>query len=48
MRVLTGVACGILWVSFLAFLASKGVQITDDQVLLTTAIVVAGGLAGGD
>ena len=48
MRVLTGVACGILWVSFLVFLASKGVQITDDQVLLTTAIVVAGGLAGGD
>lgn len=48
MRVLTGVVCGILWVSFLAFLASKGVQISDDQILLTTSIVVAGGIAGGD
>lgn len=48
MRVLTGVVCGILWISFLAFLASKGIQITNDQVLLTTAIVVAGGIAGGD
>lgn len=48
MRVLTGVVCGILWISFLVFLASKGVEIADDQVLLTTAIVVAGGLAGGD
>lgn len=48
MRVLTGVVCGILWVSFLVFWESKGVEITDDQVLLTTAIVVAGGMAGGD
>lgn len=48
MRVLTGIACGILWVSFLAFLASKGVQISNDQVLLTTSIVLAGGMAGGD
>ena len=48
MRVLTGVACGILWITFLVFLASKGAKIADDQVLLTTAIVVAGGMAGGD
>lgn len=48
MRVLTGVACGILWISFLVFLASKGVEIANDQVFLTTAIVVAGGMAGGD
>lgn len=48
MRVLTGVVCGILWITFLVFLASKGVQIANDQVLLTTSIVVAGGMAGGD
>lgn len=48
MRVLTGVVCGILWITFLVFLASKGYQTSDDQVLLTTAIVVAGGMAGGD
>lgn len=48
MRVLTGVVCGILWITFLAFLVTKGVQISNDQVLLTTSIVVAGGMAGGD
>lgn len=48
MRVLTSIVCGILWASFLLFLASKGVQISNNQVLLTLAIIVAGGMAGGD
>ena len=48
MRVLTGIACGILWLTFLVFLANKGIQIDDNTVLLTTAIIVAGGIAGGD
>lgn len=48
MRVLTGIACGILWFTFLAFLVAKGIQIDDNTVLLTTAIIIAGGMAGGD
>lgn len=48
MRVLTGICCGILWITFLVFLVSKGNQIDNNMTLLTTAIVVAGGLAGGD
>ena len=49
MRILTGIACGILWITFLAVMASKlGIQIDDNTVILTLAIVVAGGMAGGD
>lgn len=48
MRVLTGIVCGILWITFLAFLVSKGNQIDSNMTVLTTAIVVAGGMAGGD
>lgn len=48
MRILTGICCGILWTTFLMFLVSKGNQIDNNMTLLTTAIVVAGGLAGGD
>ena len=46
---LTGIASGIIWVTFLAIIANKiGVQIDDNTVILTLAIIVAGGLAGGD
>lgn len=46
---LTGIAFGIIWMTFLAVMASKmGIQIDDNTVILTLAIVVAGGMAGGD
>lgn len=46
---LTGIASGIIWMTFLAVMASKlGIQIDDNTVILTLAIIVAGGLAGGD
>lgn len=48
MRVLIGIVCGFLWFIFLVFLISKGIQIDDNTVLLTTAIIIAGGMAGGD
>ena len=48
MRVLTGIVCGFLWFTFLVFLANVGIQIDDNTVLLTTAIIIAGGMAGGD
>ena len=48
MRVLTGIACGFLWFTFLVSLANIGIQIDDNTVILTLAIVVAGGMAGGD
>ena len=46
---LTGIAFGIIWMTFLAVMANKmGIQIDDNTVILTLAIIVAGGLAGGD
>ena len=49
MGIITGIICGMFWVTFLAIIANKmGVQIDDNTVLLTLAIIVAGGLAGGD
>lgn len=48
MRVLTGIVCGILWVTFLVFLTNKGIQIDNNMILLTTAIIIAGGMAGSD
>lgn len=48
MRVLTGIVCGILWLTFLTFLVAKGIQVDDNITILTLAIIVAGGMAGGD
>lgn len=46
---LAGIFFGIIWMIFLAIMTSKvGVQIDDNTVILTLAIIVAGGLAGGD
>ena len=46
---LRGVVAGILWILFLCVLSrSTMYQPSDDLVILTLAIVVAGGLAGGD
>lgn len=46
MRVLTGIACGFLWLTFLALLKLN--QVDDNTILLTLAIIIAGGMAGGD
>ena len=46
---LTGIISGMIWMTFLAVISSKiGIQIDDNMVILTLAIIVAGGLAGGD
>lgn len=46
---LRGFAAGGLWILFLAMLARSGIyQPSDELLLLTLAIVVAGALAGGD
>lgn len=37
-----------IWCVACAFLMSKGAKISNDMQILTTAIVVAGALAGGD
>ena len=47
--VLRGVVAGGLWILFLCVLSrSTMYQPSDDLAILTLAIVVAGGLAGGD
>lgn len=47
MRFLYGVIAMGLWVWFLDVATSGGVVVTDYQTILTTAIVVAGAMAGG-
>ena len=49
MRMLYGMLAGILWVFLLAMATAQfGAEISNDIQWLTTAIVVAGALAGGD
>lgn len=46
---LRGFVAGGLWILFLVLLARSGIyQPSDELLLLTLAIVVAGALAGGD
>ena len=49
MRILIGIAAGILWMSFLAVIAKTyGCEISGEMPMLTTAIIIAGAMAGGD
>lgn len=49
MRILIGIAAGILWMSFLIIIAKiYGGEISGEMPMLTTAIIIAGAMAGGD
>ena len=49
MRILYGMLVGMLWVFLLAMATAQfGAEISNDIQWLTTAIVVAGAMAGGD
>ena len=49
MRTLYGMLAGVLWVFLMATATAKyGAKIPDNIQWLTTAIVVAGAMAGGD
>ena len=48
MSFLKAVIAAWIWVAVSAYLMAKGAEISNDMQLLTTAIVVAGALAGGD
>ena len=49
MRILHGVFAGILWILFMAAVSAKGNdKIPAGMQWLTTAIIVAGAMAGGD
>lgn len=49
MRMLYGMLAGVLWVLLMATATAKyGATIPDNIQWLTTAIVVAGAMAGGD
>ena len=37
-----------VWCGMLIVLAKLGIKISDDTIVLSTAIVIAGALAGGD
>ena len=48
MSLLKAVIAAWIWCIACSFLMTKGAEISNDMQLLTTAIVVAGALAGGD
>ena len=48
MSILKAVIAAWIWCAVCAFIMSKGAKISNDMQILTTAIVVAGALAGGD
>ena len=37
-----------IWIAISAYLMTKGADISNDMQVLTTAIIIAGALAGGD
>lgn len=48
MRVLYGILVGILWTYLLLWIESKGCVISNQTFVLSSAIVIAGAMAGGD
>ena len=48
MRFSVAVIAFIVWSGMLTVLAKLGIKISDDIIVLSTAIVIAGALAGGD
>jgi hypothetical protein len=48
MRILYAILFGVLWIMFLATAIVSGIDISAETFFLTTSIVVAGALAGGD
>ena len=48
MRFIYGALALIVWCVLGAWIISQGVAVSSDMQVLTTAIVVAGAMAGGD
>ncbi len=48
MRFSVAVIALIVWIGVLTVFAKLGIKISDDTVILSIAIVIAGALAGGD
>ena len=48
MRMLYGIIVGILWVYFLICVEATGCVVSDQTFVLSSAIVIAGAMAGGD
>jgi len=47
MRFSVAVIALVVWIGVLTVLAKLGIKISDDTIVLSTAIVIAGALAGG-
>ena len=48
MRFVYGALALIVWCILVAYVISQGISVSNDMQILTTAIVVAGAMAGGD
>ena len=48
MSFLKAIIAAWVWIIISAYLMAKGAEISNDMQVLTTAIIIAGALAGGD
>lgn len=48
MRLIYGAIALIVWCVFGAWIINQGVAVSNDMQILSTAIIVAGAMAGGD
>ena len=48
MRLMYGAIVAIVWCVLVAWIISQGIAVSNDIQILSTAIVVAGAMAGGD
>ena len=48
MRILYAIGCFWLWIIFMSVAIESGVTVSNETFFLTTSIIIAGALAGGD
>ena len=49
MRILYGILAGVLWSVIMIYLAGQGMKMPSNNIqILSTAIIIAGAMAGGD
>lgn len=49
MRIFYGILAGVLWSVVMMYLVGQGMEMPNNQIqILSTAIIIAGAMAGGD
>lgn len=49
MRIFYGILAGVLWLFVMTYLVGQGMEMPNNKIqILSTAIIIAGAMAGGD